>query len=47
MGQPLSADLAKTAEELGIPIRFMGVGDGAEDLRVFRAGEFVDALLER
>jgi fused signal recognition particle receptor len=35
------------AEELGIPIRFMGVGEGAEDLRVFRAGEFVDALLER
>jgi fused signal recognition particle receptor len=35
------------AEELGIPIRFVGVGEGAEDLRVFRAGEFVDALLER
>jgi fused signal recognition particle receptor len=35
------------AEELGIPIRFMGVGEGAEDLRVFHAGEFVDALLER
>jgi fused signal recognition particle receptor len=35
------------AEELAIPIRFMGVGEGAEDLRVFRAGEFVDALLER
>jgi fused signal recognition particle receptor len=35
------------AEELAIPIRFMGVGESAEDLRVFRAGEFVDALLER
>ncbi len=35
------------AEELGIPIRFVGVGEGAEDLRVFHAGEFVDALLER
>jgi fused signal recognition particle receptor len=35
------------AEELGIPIRFVGVGEGAEDLRVFRADEFVDALLER
>lgn len=35
------------AEELGIPIRFVGVGEGADDLRVFRAGEFVDALLER
>ncbi|MCK5365418.1 MAG: signal recognition particle-docking protein FtsY [Gammaproteobacteria bacterium] len=35
------------AEELGIPIRFVGVGEGAEDLRVFRADEFVGALLER
>ena len=35
------------AEELGIPIRFVGVGESAEDLRVFRADEFVDALLER
>ena len=35
------------AEELRIPIRFVGVGEGADDLRVFRANEFVDALLER
>ncbi|TFH50613.1 MAG: signal recognition particle-docking protein FtsY [Lysobacterales bacterium] len=35
------------AEELNIPIRFVGVGEGAEDLRVFDAGEFVGALLER
>ena len=35
------------AEELGIPIRFVGVGEGLEDLRMFRADEFVDALLER
>ena len=35
------------AEELGIPIRFVGVGESAEDLRVFRADEFVSALLER
>ena len=35
------------AEELGIPIRFVGVGESADDLRVFRADEFVDALLER
>jgi len=35
------------AEELGIPIRFIGVGESAEDLREFRADEFVDALLER
>jgi len=35
------------AEELGIPIRFVGVGEGADDLRPFDASEFVDALLER
>jgi len=35
------------AEELGIPIRFVGVGESSEDLREFRADEFVDALLER
>jgi fused signal recognition particle receptor len=28
-----------------IPIRFIGVGEGIDDLRVFNAGEFVDALL--
>ncbi len=35
------------AERLGIPIRFIGVGEGLEDLRPFDAGEFVDALLSR
>lgn len=35
------------AEELGIPIRFLGVGEHAEDLRMFVADEFVAALLER
>lgn len=28
-----------------VPIRFIGVGEGIDDLRVFRAEEFVDALL--
>jgi fused signal recognition particle receptor len=28
-----------------LPIRFIGVGEGIEDLRVFNAAEFVDALL--
>lgn len=32
------------AERLGLPIRFIGVGETAEDLREFRADEFVDAL---
>ncbi len=33
------------ARELGIPIRFIGVGESIEDLRPFEAEEFVDALL--
>ncbi len=33
------------ARRLGIPIRFIGVGESLEDLRVFDADEFVGALL--
>ncbi len=32
------------ADALGLPIRFVGVGEAAEDLRPFDAGEFIDAL---
>ena len=34
------------AHTLGIPIRYVGVGEGLDDLRDFDAGDFVDALLE-
>lgn len=33
------------AKELGIPIRFVGVGESLHDLRVFNARDFVDALV--
>ncbi len=33
------------AHRLGVPIRYIGVGEHAEDLRPFHAEEFVDALL--
>src|SRR4029079_13749204 len=33
------------AAELGIPIRYVGVGEALDDLRDFDAGQFVDALL--
>lgn len=33
------------AERLGIPIRFIGVGEQAEDFGVFDAGQFIDVLL--
>jgi len=31
--------------ELGLPIRFLGVGEGSDDLEVFDAGRFVERLL--
>jgi fused signal recognition particle receptor len=34
------------ARKLGLPIRFIGVGEGIEDLRPFNARDFVAALLE-
>ncbi|OBS08191.1 signal recognition particle-docking protein FtsY [Acidihalobacter prosperus] len=33
------------AQQIGIPIRFIGVGEAVDDLRTFEAGEFVSALL--
>jgi fused signal recognition particle receptor len=32
--------------ELGIPVKLVGLGEGADDLAPFDAGDFVDALLE-
>ncbi len=38
--------LVGLADELGIPVRYVGVGEGVEDLRDFSAEEFVDAIFE-
>ncbi len=38
--------LFSIASTLNLPVRFIGVGEGINDLRPFHAGEFVDALLE-
>jgi len=35
------------ADRLGVPIRFIGVGEGIEDLRPFDAQDFVKALFEK
>ncbi|RAW08395.1 signal recognition particle-docking protein FtsY [Halomonas elongata] len=35
------------AQQLGTPIRFIGVGETLDDLRPFAAREFVDALFDR
>jgi fused signal recognition particle receptor len=34
------------AQQLGLPLRFIGVGEGIDDLRDFDALEFVKALLD-
>jgi fused signal recognition particle receptor len=38
--------LVGLADEFGIPVRWVGVGEGVEDLRDFSAQEFVDALFD-
>ncbi|WP_028291996.1 signal recognition particle-docking protein FtsY [Oceanobacter kriegii] len=35
------------AKQFGIPVRFIGVGEGIEDLRPFQASQFIDALFQR
>jgi fused signal recognition particle receptor len=37
--------LLPVANELGIPVRFIGIGEAAEDMQPFSADQFVDALL--
>jgi fused signal recognition particle receptor len=38
--------LFSIAKKLNLPVRFIGVGEGIDDLRPFNASEFVDALLD-
>ncbi|RAH18039.1 signal recognition particle-docking protein FtsY, partial [Vibrio vulnificus] len=35
------------ADQFNIPIRYIGVGEGIEDLRPFETQEFIDALFSR
>lgn len=37
--------LLAIANRLGIPVRFIGIGESAEDMQAFDAAEFTDALL--
>jgi fused signal recognition particle receptor len=37
--------LLAIAHQLQVPVRFIGIGESAEDMQVFDADEFVDALL--
>jgi fused signal recognition particle receptor len=36
--------IIRIAQEMGIPIRYIGVGEGLDDLRRFKSEEFVEAL---
>ena len=38
--------LAAIARQCPKPVRFIGIGEGIDDLQPFRAGEFVDALFD-
>jgi fused signal recognition particle receptor len=38
--------LVAIVDELEVPIKFVGLGESAEDLRPFSPGEFIDALFE-
>ncbi len=33
-------------EELGIPVKYIGVGEGIDDLQMFQPEEFAEALLD-
>ena len=46
-GTPKGGIVVAIKEELNVPIRYIGVGEGAKDLRVFSADEFVDALFSQ
>ncbi len=37
--------LLAIARKLGVPVRFIGIGESVEDMQTFRADEYVDALL--
>lgn len=45
-GSAKGGSLVAVAKELRVPIRFIGIGESADDLDVFEAGPFLDALME-
>ena len=38
---------AKTAKELGVPVKFIGVGEQMDDLQPFDADDFAKALFTK
>ena len=45
-GSAKGGSLVAVAKELKTPIRFIGIGEGIEDLDTFAAVPYVDALME-
>lgn len=45
-GTPKGGVLVAIKSELGIPVRYIGVGESRHDLRPFKVAEFVDALFD-
>ena len=45
-GTPKGGVLFNLAQEFGIPVRYIGVGEQSTDLKPYRATEFVDAIIE-
>jgi fused signal recognition particle receptor len=35
------------ADQFSIPVRYIGVGEAIDDLRIFKSKEFIDALFEQ
>ncbi|WKZ56291.1 MAG: signal recognition particle-docking protein FtsY [Bdellovibrionota bacterium] len=46
-GTPKGGIVIAIKKELGVPVRYIGVGEAAKDLRTFQPQEFVEALFNR
>ena len=44
---PLTGVVLSIKRELGVPVRWVGVGEGVDDLRPFDAAQFADALFDK
>ena len=43
-GSSRGGAVVSVVDELGIPVKFVGVGEGVEDLQPFDSGAFVESL---
>ena len=45
MNKKLGHDAIYDARELGVPVKFAGVGEGIDDLKPFDARSYVEAII--